>query len=284
MKKIATIFAVALSTGSAFAWSDIGHGVIGTIAYRNLTPQVRHRVDALLKIGVDVKYQNIRMASYWADDWRSQHNETGPWHYKDVFWRADGKPTSLKPDEENVVFAINKFETQFKDKKSTQAQRAEALRFILHFVGDAHQPLHAESRVTDKLPNGDRGGNDFSITPGTVLPDWNTNLHRVWDAGCTLFATPMRLWESGADAAVEKIADQITAKYSMTSLSNDVKDLNPEDWVQSGYKVSKDFCYTTPEGKTPDANYITKGKDICMRRAALAGYRLAAILNKLLKM
>ena len=282
MKRPLLVALVLFAPPCAFAWSDIGHGVIGTIAYRHLNARAKSRVDVLLCVGVDARYRNIVMASNWADEVRPQRGETGPWHYKDLFFRADGKPTDLKPDAENVVWAIEKFKRQLGNNKVTQAERAEALRWLLHFVGDAHQPLHAESRVTDALPNGDRGGNDFSIVPGNGLPEWNTNLHRVWDSGCGLFAAPMRAGEPGADAVIVRIADQIMKDRPMSSLSRQIKDLDADNWIRSGFEISKSFCYTTTEGAVPDKKYVLTGQRISGGRTALAAYRLAAILNQIL--
>ena len=283
LSRLSVLAIAAVLSQSAFAWSDIGHGVISTIAYRHLDPAVRTKVDELLKIGVEERFRNVIMASNWADEVRSQRQETGPWHYKDLYFRADGKPTNMQPDKENVVTALANFRYVLGKENATQEARAEAMRWVMHFVEDAHQPLHAESRITDKLPKGDRGGNDFPIKPGNGLPDWNTNLHRVWDAGCGLFAAPMRAGEPGAEALILQIADKVEKEYPRAKLKTDVEDLSPDSWIKSGFEIAKAFCYTTPEGGTPSRNYVKRGQDICSHRSALAAYRLAAILNKSLK-
>jgi hypothetical protein len=283
MKRLALIIAAATAASTALAWSDSGHGAIAKIAYRHLTPTAKRQFDEMLKVGVAERYHNGPMAAVWADEVRGDRAETGPWHYINIHFRTDGKPVTMKPLDENVAWAIDVFNKVLADKRADREKRAEAFRWILHFVGDAHQPLHNVARDTDKSPEGDRGGNDFAIVPGNGLPSWNTNLHRVWDSGCGAFELPMRGGNPGFEEECAKLADRIEAKFPLATLKEEVKDLNPMSWVQDGFKIAKEFAYTAPEGGTPNEAYVRTGQEICMKRAALAGYRLAAILNEALK-
>jgi hypothetical protein len=282
MKTLLTACLAALACAS-YAWSDSGHGAIAQIAYRHLTPAAKAKFDALLKLGVEPRHQTGPMAAVWADEFRSTTANTGPWHYINIHFRTDGKPVTMKALDENVVWAIGKFRKILTETKANNATRAEAFRFVLHFVGDAHQPLHNVARDTDKTPDGDRGGNDFAIAPGNGLPSWNTNLHRVWDSGCGAFELPMRGGNPGFEQECAKLADRIERAHPLASLKAEVANLDPDSWVKDGFKIAKDFAYTAPEGGTPSPEYVKKGQSICMRRAALAGYRLAAILNASLK-
>lgn len=281
-KRLITVLATALFATQAFAWSDAGHGAIARIAYRHLTPEVRAKVNVLLKVGVEKRYHSVHMASYWADEYRSDHPETGPWHYTNIHFRTDGRITHNKPLEENVSWAVSKFRKELGDKSLSQYKRAEVFRFLVHFVGDAHQPLHCVARDTNRFPNGDRGGNDFAITPGNGLPSWNTNLHRVWDSGCGAFDVGMRGWDTGAGVRIDALSKKIEAAYPKTLLASEISTLNPESWAKSGFNIAKTFAYTAPEGGTPSRNYVRRGQEISMRQAALAGYRLAEILNEAL--
>ncbi len=283
MKRALLLTAIAAMSGTGYAWSDSGHGAIAKIAYRHLTPAAKKKFDELLKFGVEAKFQNGPMAAVWADDVRSARPETGPWHYINIHFRTDGKPVTMKALDENVSWAIDVFSKVLNDRRADNAKRAEAFRWILHFVGDAHQPLHNVARDTDKTPEGDRGGNEFAIVPGNGLPSWNTNLHRVWDSGCGAFELPMRGGQPGFEAECAKLADKIERAYPLASLKEEVKNLNPGSWVQDGFKIAKEFAYTAPEGGTPSVEYVKKGQQISMKRAALAGYRLAAILNAAFK-
>lgn len=279
MKKLLPMLALTAIASTAYSWGDSGHGAIAMIAYRHLTPEARAKVDALMTTGVEKRYHNLLMTSFWADEWRSDHGETGPWHYINIHFRTDGKPVTMKALDENVSWAVTKFRAKLADKSLNSTGKAEAFRFLVHFVGDAHQPMHNVARDTNAFPEGDRGGNDFPIVPGNGLPSWNTNLHRVWDSGCGAFDIGIRGWEDGALAKTEALSHTIEKAYPLSLLSEEAKVLDPDAWVQNGYKIAKDFAYNAPEGGTPDKYYVKTGQEICLKRAALAGYRLAAILN-----
>ena len=271
------VAALTFVAAMASAWSDAAHGAIVFLAYRHLTPEVRSKVDTLLKVGVEEKHVPLHMAGLWADDTRTTEN--GPWHYINIHFRTDGKPVTNQALEENVVWAVNRFTKQLADDTLTDGQRADALRYVLHFVVDAHQPMHNVARDTAKYPNGDRGGNEFAIVPGNGLPSWTTNLHRVWDSGCGAFALPMRAGEAGFVERAKDLADVITRLHSRLDLEDDVRNLDPEAWIRSGAAIAMTSAYLTEEGGTPSALYIRSGQKILMRRAALAAYRLAEILN-----
>jgi hypothetical protein len=282
MKTLFTACLAALACAS-YAWSDSGHGAIAQLAYRHLTPAAKKKFDELLKFGVEARHQTGPMAAVWADEYRSTTANTGPWHYINIHFRTDGKPVTMKALDENVVWAIDVFSKVLNDRRADNTKRAEAFRFILHFVGDAHQPLHNVARDTDKTPEGDRGGNEFAIKPGNGLPSWNTNLHRVWDSGCGAFELPMRGGNPGFEQECAKLADRIEKAYPLATLKEEVKNLNAMSWVKDGAKIARDFAYTAPEGGTPTIEYVKKGQDICNKRAALAAYRLAAMLNAAFK-
>ncbi|MCH7903991.1 MAG: S1/P1 nuclease [Armatimonadetes bacterium] len=271
------VAALTVVAATASAWSDAGHGAIVFLAYRHLTPEVRAKVDVLLKVGVDKKYAPLEMAAIWADATRTDEN--GPWHYINVHFRTDGKPVTNQALEENVVWAIDRFTKQLADATLTEEQRADALRYVLHFVGDAHQPLHNVARDTERYPNGDRGGNEFAIKPGNGLPSWTTNLHRVWDSGCGAFALPMRAGEEGFVERAEELADVLAGFHAREDLDADVRNLDPKAWIRVGSAIAITSAYVTEEGGTPSTLYLRSGQRICMRRAALAAYRLAEILN-----
>ncbi len=207
LNRITAISLALLTTASAWAWGDSGHGAVMYIAYSHLNSSARVEVDRLVGLADDVRHRNLHMAAYWADEARNDQN--GPWHYINHHFRTDGKPVTMKPLSENVVWAVNKFRREIKSQTLSHAKEAEAFRYLIHFVGDAHCPMHTIAKDSKEFPEGDRGGNDFPIRPGNGLPDWNTNLHRVWDSGCGAFALPMRRWETGAGYAIRNLAKKI---------------------------------------------------------------------------
>ena len=134
------------------------------------SPAAAARVAEILGPGADMP----SIAS-WADQVRNSRKETGPWHYIDV---PVNKPhVDLKrdcPDGNCVIPKIDQFERTVADARATPLQRREALMYLIHLVGDMHQPLHCSD-------NADKGGNDIKL----AFLGRPTNLHSLWDTGLT---------------------------------------------------------------------------------------------------
>lgn len=278
--KLSLTLAVLAASVSSFAWHDSGHMVVAEIARQSLTPKILAECEWLLKQDSEPKTDNFLTAACWADDFKTK--ESGPWHYINIHFRTDGKETNNKPLEQNVVFAINKFTAVLADKKRSPKERAEALRYLIHFVGDVHQPLHAVARDTDEHPEGDRGGNEFKILPidrHKELQRPPTNLHSLWDMGGNLFRpTPRPLTDDGK-ASIARIANAIKSRYAQINLDN-VSNLDPMAWAQESADLAKRYVYNLKENEAPPADYIRTCEDVSTKRVAYAGYRLAALLNK----
>jgi len=281
MKLRLLALAAALSIGTvAQAWNATGHMVIAAIAQSGLTPAAKAETDRLLKIGADTPgMDDFVTVGPWADQYRNENRESGPWHYKDLYFRADGKPAANKPDEINAVSKIKEFTAVLGDKTKPDADRAFALRILIHLVGDIHQPLHASSEESDARPKGDRGGNSFLILTPDGSDRGPKNLHALWDGGAGLF--PNRPREE-AKAAAEAQAKALIASIPRTSLPK-VGESDPDKWTEEGLGLAKSVVYTAVEGKAPDSGYIEKAQKASAQRAVLAGYRLADLLNKTLK-
>lgn len=271
------------ATQAALAWNELGHMVAASIAYKRLSPSVRSECDRLLLIGGNGKAQTFIDAGPWADDVRRERPETAPWHYINYHFRTDGKPTDQQPEPENVEVAIAKQVDILKDKLQTDAVRADALRFIIHFVGDAHQPLHAVARDTDAYPTGDRGGNSFTITPPEGLVPQPKNLHFLWDEGCGLFAgkRASRPLTESKTAEVTAFGDQLLTNYG-SIVASQARDLDPHTWTQEGLALAKAQVYNLKEGGAPDEQYLKQGRETSGKRIVLAGLRLSSLLNKAL--
>lgn len=287
LAKCLPLFA-CLAASSAFGWDDAGHMVIADIAYARLTPKARAEADRLLAIGGTDRTNDFITAACWADDIRRDRPETGPWHYIDLHFRQDGRPTTNRPDAENVVWAIHKFEGVLADRSKPDAERADALRFVLHFVGDIHQPLHATARDTAEHPDGDKGGNLFRIENPFQYADADAypprNLHQLWDRGVGLLPSlPRRFRPLNREGRAN--IDQVAAYVEKADPSNSlprVRDLKPEDWAQESFVAAKTVVYDLPEGSKPSEEYLKRGYELSTERIALAGYRLAEVLNKIL--
>jgi hypothetical protein len=276
------LFALAavLSVGTAaHAWNATGHMVVAAVAQANLDAKARAEVDRLLKIGADLSgSDDFISVAPWADEIRNQRRETGGWHYKDIYFREDGKSPINHPDEPNAVSKIVEFTKVIGDKAKPDAERADALRFLIHLVGDIHQPLHATSRESDALPKGDRGGNDFHILPPDGSERGPKNLHSLWDGGAGLFTNGPR---SGAHDAAITLAKSLSEKYTKAKLKNE-SESNPEKWAEESFADAKTLVYKTAEGQAPTPEYIQKAQAMSGERVTIAGYRLADLLNRIL--
>lgn len=278
-----TLTLAALATAvSSYAWHDSGHMVVAEIARQSLSPKVLAEAEWLLKQDADPKSDNFLTAACWADDFKTREN--GPWHYINIHFRTDGKQTDNKPLEQNVVYAINRFSQVLRDKQKSPKERAEALRYLIHFVGDVHQPLHAVARDTDEHPEGDRGGNAFKVIPIDRHKDLQrppTNLHSLWDMGGNLFRPTPRPLTTEGRVSIVRIANSIKSRHAQIGLDN-VANPDPMAWAQESADIAKRYVYNLEENKSPSPEYIRQCEDISAKRIAYAGYRLANLLNKLM--
>ena len=162
--------AIALAVPSvAFAWGQTGHQVIGEIAQEHISGKTRAEMEVILGKG------DLAQASTWADEERSNpdtfwQREAGPYHYVTM---PEGQTYADvgAPEEGDALSALARFTQTVRDPNASREEKALALKFIVHIVGDVHQPLHAGNGK-------DRGGNDVKVS-------WfgdDTNLHSVWDS------------------------------------------------------------------------------------------------------
>ena len=177
--------AVALSPGTALAWGSEGHEIIADIARAYLTPQARAQVDAMLAADTDtLTAPDMASRATWADAYRGAgHRETASWHFTDIEldtpdlnaacfgFPPAGDPASAGPAQDCAVDKVEEFEKELADPMTPQPERTLALVYLLHFIGDLHQPLHSSD-------NHDRGGNCVHISLGGTR---TTNLHSYWD-------------------------------------------------------------------------------------------------------
>ena len=154
------LLAIALCAGllvptNLTAWGPEGHIVIATIANARLTPAARAAVRQLLG------RHSLASVANFADQIRPQRPETANWHFVDIPKGETnydpGRDCQPSPKGDCVIAAIARAETALKDRSLPRKQRAEALKFLVHFVGDLHQPLHWSD-------NHDRGGNDVNVS------------------------------------------------------------------------------------------------------------------------
>jgi len=292
----------------AIAWDDVGHKITAYIAWQQMTPDVRERVIALLRAAPEDsqlatfympygfrseesrRREFFMIAATWADiirdrtfDIRYHKYHHSNWHYSDTFWTVkDGKVELLKQPEDGGL-ALEKIIEFIKLESSTakDADRAIAVAWLEHLIGDIHQPLHASGRVTDLEPKGDQGANLFLLTPKDTLRDKQENLHWFWDS-IIMRNTPNSKDECEADF-IDPIAKKIIKEYPFAKLESRLAMSDPEQWKRESFEIAstKVFPPDLKRFERPSSSYLKAAFKIAEERLALAGYRMGTLFNRL---
>jgi hypothetical protein len=283
MKSVVLILGLGLGLlSSARAWNAEGHLVVAQIAYNHLTPAVKARCDAL--IATPVVYasslnNNFVTASVWADDLKSSTNAWNNWHFINIPFSLDGTPTNgFVPAAMDVVKAIRTNIYYLQHPATTQSNRAFHLRMLLHFVGDMHQPLHCTTAISAATPNGDAGGNGFSVAGG-----WS-NLHFLWDSGGERlqdsFFRPLGVTDQNTLTA---LVAGIEAGHPYNYTTNLGVVADPMVWAREGVEFAQSACYANITRNTsPSSAYLAATTTTTDHRLAAGGQRLADLLNTIL--
>jgi hypothetical protein len=273
---LAALLILLTPLAPAHAYWEYGHETVAQIAEANMSAKARTNMQRLLRasplLGTPkCPLRTIKDVSVWADCIKGdplRWGYTSSWHYQNV---DICKPFDLKSAcaGGNCVSAqIDRNFALLKDRSLPANVRLEALAFLVHFVGDLHQPLHAGDHA-------DRGGNDLKASYG-VMPGYN--LHSVWDGLLADRAI------SGAPAIVRRFSN--SEKAAMASGTT-------RDWSEENWAVSRDIAYRRavdgdPCGPKPDGLVTIDEADVAASRAALrlqverGGLRLARLLEEAL--
>jgi hypothetical protein len=258
--------AVVLTLPSrAVAWGGDGHQIVALIAEERLTPEARRAVADLLGPGNHISDAEV---ANWADQVRRERRDTGPWHYVDIPLECKAyDPGRDGKGGNNVVDRLVAFEAVLADARAPKEARAEALRFVVHLVGDLHQPLHCADR------NGDKGGNGRLVFfPGRGRA---VNLHQTWDS--------LVLLRHRGTARVLDYAVKLNAAVS-TAQAEQWQAGAPEAWANEAHEVAAKVVYAgvPADGPPPrlDAVYLAKAAQVTDEQLQKAGVRLAAVLNR----
>jgi hypothetical protein len=294
-----------------FGWGAIGHMTVAYVAYQQLTPATRERVDTLLKLnpdyekwltqipkGIDANNRAMMVsmiAATWPDQIKSEAGYTDDgsengnrpdgatssqntgytdhlhhkyWHFVDTPFTQDGTTLSPVPtpnaETQIAVFRAVLFSGEPDDLKSYD------LVWLLHLVGDVHQPLHAATRVSKTDPKGDNGGNNVMLCAKPCKDE----LHAFWDD----------LPGTGSDPNVAESYAKKLQKSDPTLASN----TNVSTWIKESFEDAQQDVYVTPIGAgdgpfTLTPAYRSSASKVAKERVALAGARLATLLNGELK-
>jgi hypothetical protein len=303
---------ILFSASPANAWGCKGHETVALIAEKHLSPEAKEFVLTLLKENpVDPQLKRycgsavndpMGEASTWADDVRNERHN-GPWHYIDIprgTARGDGNLTLYCGKESCVNEALTAQIEILKNKSAEPAKRTEALRYIIHFVGDLHQPLHSTT-------NDDEGGNCvplkfFRRKPREHNHGFTPNLHSVWDSAI------IERDAEGADS--HEYADRLEESFSSSIEQWQKAGIHIDDWIWESHDYAEKNVYApltpkvgieqpTPVHACTDDNnigarlfdehitvsesYQDQAAPIAELRIVQAGIRLALILNSAAK-
>ncbi|MET0649395.1 MAG: S1/P1 nuclease [Pyrinomonadaceae bacterium] len=286
---------------SALAWHDTGHMMVAQVAYLRLSPAAKAKVDGLLIAPAgrrplitlcagyymaetcEKTYDPVQIA-VWMDDFRgdSLNSTYDMWHYIDFRPIWDGIPerTNVGAEPENVLSRLNWAINTLRKGTGSNKADAETLGFLYHLVGDVHQPLHTATRYSASNPNGDAGGNGFKLQmPGETRP---SSLHFFWDSAAGQFGqSPKRPLDQAGKDRILSLAQAAMTEFPAESMP-EWKDLDPHTWVVESNTLAREVVYKNiTEGGEPSKAYTDAAQKLMRKRIALAGYRLAGVLNAL---
>ena len=253
-RKIASALAALLVVPSpALAWGKTGHRVTAAVADTHLSGLARAQVRQILGA------ESLAEAANWPDEMRSDpdpfwQKTSSPWHYVTV----GGIEYDRAPPEGDALGALNFFARMLRDPRTSDDHRQLALRFIVHLVGDLHQPLH------NGRP-GDRGGNDVKVT-------WfgrETNLHAVWDSAL-IDETKYSFTEYAERLGRHTRPADVIAWWNV----------NPRDWIRESVQA-RERLYPAAGETQLGYDYVYRHTPMVELRLKQAGIRLAAYLNQL---
>lgn len=253
-RKISILFLLIVSQviySSEDVWGRVGHQVIGEIATQNLSPIAINQINKILN------GQSLALVSTWADEMRSnpKFKKYAPWHYVNMPLDENYHESNKNP-KGDIIQAINKCIEVLKEKNSTQEMKSFHLKYLVHLIGDIHQPLHV-GRFED------RGGNDIKLN---FLGN-NSNLHSVWDTRIIEYFT----------VDYKSLANELMGKKKVQV------SLNPIDWTNESQQEVKKIYSKIIGVDTISLDYVNKNFPLIKNQLHKAGLTLANILNNIFK-
>ena len=253
IRLLIALILVSLSALPALAWGKTGHRVSGAIADTYLSHEARLEIQSILGV------EDLAEASTWPDFMRSNQTEywrrtANPWHYVTV---AEGETYASvdAPEWGDAVTALADFRQTLTSKTASPEDKALALRFTIHIIGDLHQPLHAGNGL-------DRGGNTYTVT----FFDKMTNLHSVWDSDLI----------DHEQLSYTELSDWL----GRTITADDYRawaDPDPAVWIAESAAI-RDTIY--PEDRDLRWGYVYDHRETYRQRLKQAGIRVAVYLNE----
>jgi hypothetical protein len=280
------VVTIIFASATAWAWGDQGHEIIAMIAADNLSPSTRNQVAKILGTTSDTNSVENAMAAASVrpdTEFRPQDRSTSPWHFIDICLqdRKSDLPARC-PGGTCVTAKIDEYANRLKARNYDQWGASGDLAFLIHLVGDIHQPLHA---ATDA----DRGGNCIAVES----QPYARNLHAAWDTAVvyalensvdsrTPYAAAHKLeqlyasqknadsWKLGQTGDIAWESNQVARTQIYQALRIPVEPCEPDN----------NICVNAPGGPLDlDGDYMNKAATIAGEQLAKAGFRLASLLN-----
>lgn len=292
------LFSLVLNPINSVSWNDTGHRITAAIAWDYLTPTAKKNIISILKQApkdsdiLEMYNKNEEMAekyffmnvAYWPDVVRDrdkanryQKYHKGNWHYIGSYWRqTDDGPVKADGlvEDENVVERIETFRKSLADPKTSNQEKAIQIAWVLHLIGDIHNPLHNTSRVTAETPDGDLGGNSFKLGD-----NWPWNLHSFWD-GIIDLSAPKPDDVSEFDYYMSEV-QKITMEHPKEDYIEFIKDQNAVNWNEEGKYITMTEVYPQDlkQNELPSKEYQERAYELAQQAMAISGYRMAEFLN-----
>jgi hypothetical protein len=269
-KAIAIVLLASFISTQLSAWGPKGHAIVADIASSRLTPTTRKNLQLLL--GAD----SLASIASWADTVRKERDESYDWHFVDIpkdaagfseerdCFRPQDKHKGTQTDHHNcAVDRIEIFQKVLGDRNASRNDRLEALKWVVHFVGDLHQPLHAIEEA--------HGGNDIKLPVfgSRKCGDYDCNLHWTWDE--------LLIQHAGLEEQeyVRRLNQLIEQKHLEKQAGG-----TPADWANESHIQARRLLDPVPS--IVDEAYYQANIELVNEKLALAGLRLATLLNNTL--
>jgi S1/P1 Nuclease len=273
---------LVLIAPAVLAWGPQGHRTIGAIADRLLTPGAHAAVLRLLeddrdKFGELSGRTTLESVSEWADELHGTEAARPSWHYDDVPICGGEEKARYCPDGQCNTEQLKRLIGVLGDTRAAARERNEALKWVVHLVGDIHQPLHAAD-------NGDHGGNLVPVALEGMRTRGRENLHRAWDNDLVRLAL-----HAGNRQQPPRDIDALAGEAA--NLEREVGQGTPDSWARESNNLARNVAYHYPGfacNSVPadivvlDAAYLDDAGVVVRERLLLAGARLANLLNRTL--
>lgn len=280
---------ILLFAGTVYSWSGPSHIIIYMIAREEIGEQKSALLDKIINElpEPEVNYKNPYEIAMWPDDLKSYFKGLDGFHFYDQLFYDGIDPkdvTAVVDPVYNVANAVIicyktlKYKAPFPFHFDGHFEKSFALRYLIHTVGDLHQPLHAASRCTKEKPKCDGGGNGFKIKKSA----FTNNLHALWDHAMDMIPFEKRPLTKQGIERYKTRANDIMKEFPRSDLAADLAIKDIWEIARKNFEIAVNYAYNgIHENEEPTKEYLETRFKICRRQIALSGYRLADMLKEI---